>query len=423
MAPKPQLIDWREIILQGVETQELDYKAAQHWLKLPRAGKAKFVRHALALANTKGGYIVIGVGEDQNGNPTDLQGLTDEQLKSFDPSIVAQFINLYADPAIDIDVIRPEIDGKYYAILVVRPFTNLPHVCADHCAQELQQGVFYIRTPDARSRPAHRASELQQLVQRALRNQREVLGRMLRGVLYEGRQFADSDAEQEFLREYQRSERECCQWIGPKTLNQVCTLDIAAYPTTYQPDDRMLSDISAALHRVTLPAPSDLPFLSHVSDDELFFTNDSLLGQRKNDPLTRFDRMQLFQSGLLHYAINLTTPENANELPYFHLARRIATALQLISEYYSELGLDDELLTITILLKGTLNCQLTGTDHPNEAHFTCRIPDIEIKKRRTVADLAADTLPPTEKIIQEICERFNYEARHHQNLRPFLKRL
>lgn len=423
MALKQQSIDWREIIYRGVETQELDYKAAQNWVKLPRAGKAKFVRHALALANTKGGYIVVGVGEDENGNPTRFQGLSEEQLKSFDPSIVGQFINLYADPSIDVDVVRPQVDGKYYAILVIRPFSGLPHVCADHCAQELQQGMFYIRTPDARSRPAHRASELQKLVQRALRNQREVLGRMLRGVLYEGRQYAESDAEQEFLREYQQSERECCQWVGPKNLNQFCTLEVKAYPAVYNPDGRMLSDILSALHRIALPIPSEFPFLSAAHDDELFFTNHSLLGRSKDEPLKRFDFLQLYQSGLCHYTFNLTDGSENRALSYFVLARHIAGVLRLLGEYYSELGLDDELLTFSVSLKSTMGCRLIETGEPDEDHFKCHIPDIEVKKRRTVADLCSDTLPPAEKVIKEVCERFNYEASRHPKLRPYLRNL
>ena len=47
--------------------------------------------------------------------------------------------------------------------------------------------MFYIRTSDASSRPAFRAVEMHALIQRALRNQREALGRMLRGILYESR--------------------------------------------------------------------------------------------------------------------------------------------------------------------------------------------------------------------------------------------
>ena len=63
-------IDWKSIIYRGVESEELDYKAALDWRKLNRGSKAKFVRHCLAMANTKGGYIVVGVGEDSAGQPS-----------------------------------------------------------------------------------------------------------------------------------------------------------------------------------------------------------------------------------------------------------------------------------------------------------------------------------------------------------------
>ena len=50
-------MDWESIVKRGVESDELDYKAAQNWNKLSRTGRAKFARHCMALANTKGGYV------------------------------------------------------------------------------------------------------------------------------------------------------------------------------------------------------------------------------------------------------------------------------------------------------------------------------------------------------------------------------
>ena len=77
---------WRELVYRGVESDELDYKAAMNWNLLSKSGRAKLVRHCLAFANTRGGYLVIGVGEDASGHPSDYQGLTKEELHSFDPS-------------------------------------------------------------------------------------------------------------------------------------------------------------------------------------------------------------------------------------------------------------------------------------------------------------------------------------------------
>ena len=77
--PEKSSNDLRELVYRGVESDELDYKAALNWTGMSRAARAKIVRHCIALANTKGGYIVVGVGEDASGHPSVYQGLTPEQ--------------------------------------------------------------------------------------------------------------------------------------------------------------------------------------------------------------------------------------------------------------------------------------------------------------------------------------------------------
>ena len=423
MADKENGIDWREIVQRGVETQELDYKAAQNWLHLSRVGKAKFVRHAIAMANTNGGYIVVGVGEDTNGNPTDYTGLTAEQLRSFDPSVVGQFINLYADPSIDFDIVRPAVDGRRYAIFVIRRFSGLPHVSSDHCGDELQQGAFYIRTPDARSRPAYRASELHGLVQRALRNQRELLGRMLRGVLYEGRLFAEPDAEREFQRQLQDSDAAFRQWFGPRNAGRFCLLQIAAFPPQFHDDPYTLSDIKKAVANVALPVPSDFP-LKAVRRGDLYFTNASLLSRSRDRRLSRFHFWQAFQSGLFHHVSGLQLLAEGRTIPYGLLVNRIAAGMRVLADYYSELGLTDELLTFTVSLANVRDCRLVadgaGQSALKRQAFTCFIPDIVVRKRRTVADLCAGTAQHAHKVITEVCERFNFSADQHPGLRKRL---
>ena len=187
MSTNANQTDWKELVFRGVESDELDYKAAQDWDEMSKSARAKFVRHLLAFANTRGGYLVVGVGEDSSGYPSKRTGLTPKQCASFDPSKVGAFVNQHVEPPINFTIERPLIRGKRYAIFAIRPFESLPHVCAKGVDGELQTGVFYIRSKDASSRPAYRSQELADMIRRALRNQREMLGRMLRGILYENR--------------------------------------------------------------------------------------------------------------------------------------------------------------------------------------------------------------------------------------------
>ena len=127
--------DWQEIVCRGVESDHLDYKAAQSWNTMTAAGRAKIVRHLTAFANTDGGFLVIGVGEDASGIPSLCTGLSEEQSRSFDPSAVGSFVNRCVEPPIDFTLERPVVGGKRYAVFIVRPFTGLPHVCS--CGIEL----------------------------------------------------------------------------------------------------------------------------------------------------------------------------------------------------------------------------------------------------------------------------------------------
>lgn len=441
MAITIQPPDWRDIIYRGVENQELDFKAAQDWVELNRAGRAKFARHAMAMANTHGGYVVVGVGEDENGNPTVCTGLTERQARSFDPSAVGQTINRYADPSVEFDIVRPEVDGRRYAVFVVYPFRNLPHVCSDACEMELQRGVFYIRTPDARSRPAYRASELHALVQRALRNQRELLGRMIRGVLYEGRQANDSGAEQEFARLLGQCRQSARTTLGGRSFSQGLVLEVAAYPGRFVVDRLSLTDISRARDEVVLPLEGDFPLLV-LTEATSYATNDSIRSflQRPAAGRPRF-YAEVFVCGLLYCATaEEAVAEEAGaddaspglpEAPAVHrvlsygvLLRWVAAAMSTIGQLYAGLGLEAELLTLAFRVCNTEGVHLELGSVPRAGRpYRCFIPDIEVTKHRTAADVLSGPAAHAATVVLEVCERFGLHSDEHVGLTQRLEAL
>ncbi|MBE9569024.1 MAG: ATP-binding protein, partial [Proteobacteria bacterium] len=88
-----------EILLQGYESKDLDYKGPCQWDEKDKKACCEIVKDILAMANTLGGYIVIGVKENDKG--FECQGLSVEQAKSFETSRLNRFLQNYADPPIN----------------------------------------------------------------------------------------------------------------------------------------------------------------------------------------------------------------------------------------------------------------------------------------------------------------------------------
>jgi len=406
---KPE-INWREIIYRGIESEELDYKAAQNWSKLSASGKAKFVRHCLAMANTKGGYVVVGVGEDNSGKPALYTGLSDECAKSFDPTAVGNYINKYADPQINFVIERPEIDGKRFVVFVIKRFDDLPHVCSQNCEHELLQGVFYIRTKDASSRPAYRSAEIHQIIRRALRNQRELLGKMIRGILYEEKTFAKQLNSLPFFREQLHHSREFFKLRRHNEHNSL-VFDFHILPSVFTENRFTLSELKRAAENSLFSSASGL-FISLSDFDEFYSTNTAL----RSLPDGKQKLCQLYQSGLFHY---VSFVGNEKKISYSNFFSLIAEAFFFISRFYDELGLDDDSLTVALHVGNAENAVLTQAPAEQKDRLTdyiCRIPTVKYKLVRSVPNLISGYADHAARAFIGVCERFNMPDGRHPDL-------
>jgi len=399
-------MDWESIIKRGVESDELDYKATQNWNKLSRAGRAKFARHCMAMANTKGGYVVVGVGEDASGKPSLLTGLTEEESQSFDPTEIGNFVNRFSDPQIEFTLERPIVDGKQFVIFAIRRFSQLPHVCTGGCEHELQQGVFYIRTADASSRPAYRASEVHALIQRAMRNQRELLGRMLRGLLYENHTAVPgNDSQSRFLEELNHSRRFFQKLAGTDPRAMQAELVIA--PDQYAPERFTLSEVRAAAEE-SCGIDLKSEFISPQNLRKAYLTNVSLRCGGENG------FWQIFRSGQFHFRRVLPGPPD-DPVPYSGLCDFVTDAVNFCASLYGALGFSDEPLHLEASLFQAENRHLLfpGID---PADTVCRIPEITVRLNCSAADFISGRAAHADSLVRGICERFNVSAGRHIDL-------
>lgn len=394
---------WAEIVHRGVESDELDYKSPMHWGRMNRAARAKIVRHCLALANTKGGYLVIGVGEDAAGRPAVYTGLSREELHSFDPTPVGEFVNRHVEPPIDFTIERPTVRRKRYAIFVIRPFATLPHVCSNSFETELQQGVFYIRTQDASSRAATRAIELHGLIQRALRNQREILGRMLRGLLYENRDASASESQR--FQDDIAGARQFFLHRHPPGAGQLRFELTAALPE-YDPERFRYAEVRQAAEGALVFYPDGV-FLGPGALASGYRTNTAFrMVHKKGEELC-----QLGRSGLLFYTRLIDAPER--RISFRGLTLLLAELVGFLSDFYVNLGLDEQLITLNLTMTGTDKLLLVpdeeagGRREKRSGENVCHIAEIETGIKRTAADLASGRETHAARLLSDIAERFN----------------
>ncbi len=396
------MTDFRELVFRGVESDVLDYKAPMDWNLMSKAQKAKFVRHALAFANTRGGAIVVGVGEDAAGHPSHFQGLTEAQCHSFDPSGIGTFINSHVDPAIELAVERPEIDGKRYAILLIQQFKDIPHVCIHSVDEELRTGVFYIRTTSASSRPAARAGEMHDLIRRALRNQRELLGKLLRGILYESQTQNLAESGDHFPPEYDESVNYFARRLGKTLAPETPVWDFAVRPLATEATAVAwpLSELRRAAGEAVNSAAADVPdFLCAADIQASYATNVSLRGMSEN----RDKFWQLFQDGLLHFRCAL-----GDGAIYTVLAALADASLEFAALFYSALGLTGETLCFRVGISHTENLRLAMPGESADApDYRCRIPEIAIEEKISAATLLSARRDCSSHLLNEISVRFN----------------
>ena len=389
-------MDFEELIYRQVESDTLDYKAHQSWSDMSAAARGKFIRHLTAFANTHGGVLVVGVGEDSSGCPCDYTGLTDAESRSFDPTAVGAYVNACVEPPIDFSLERPLVRGKRYAVFIVRPFTTLPHVCTRCVENELQSGVFYIRTPDASSRPAHRALEMHRLIQRALRNQRELLAKMIRGILYENRETdasgedtgvsAEPQADDVFSSSLAYFRRRRSPRPGePGVLAQYCVkLDCGAEFSS----DR--------IRDAAIAAAGEGDF---ISDAEVKGANPGNMAirclERENPRM-----FQLFRRGWIYQVEYL--PAAGSEIAVPSMAKKLAAFCRFVGAFYRELDLDDALLELEVEVSGLNGSVIRCGDRV----YPALLPQIKSRIVRSSADIGGDVAGYAARLLREFGEGF-----------------
>lgn len=148
--------DWEDLVARG-ESKHTDFKAPMAFENPHRGALAMDI---IGMSNVRdGGKLVVGAQEDRGKKPVPL-GLSDEQLRTFDTTPVATYVNKYVEPPVSLTVGVLEIEGKRLAVVTVQEFATTPTICVksgpqdpkDPKKQLFYEGDILVRTEQAETR-------------------------------------------------------------------------------------------------------------------------------------------------------------------------------------------------------------------------------------------------------------------------------
>ena len=148
------------------EEEDVDFKESAGWDTL----KHRITHTALAMGNLRdGGLVLVGVAE--RDKVWTLTGISAEHLPSYDPDKIASFVNSFASPHVDLDIVLVEhSDEKQYLAIYVREFRDTPLVCKKNGpdGSGVKEARVYVRLPaPARTSAVTNASQMHSLLELA----------------------------------------------------------------------------------------------------------------------------------------------------------------------------------------------------------------------------------------------------------------
>jgi predicted HTH transcriptional regulator len=180
-APIPANVALVASIERNFESKDLDYKETLIWSSDDKKPKCELVKDVLAMANTEGGQIVIGVSELGDGFL--LTGVSEGCAASVETSELCRFVQIYADPPINLHVQKVIHKDLLFIVIEVPRFTDTPHLCQKDYPGVLQDRTLYVRTDNNESAPVRSSADFRSVIERAVRNKSEDLLSAMRAIL------------------------------------------------------------------------------------------------------------------------------------------------------------------------------------------------------------------------------------------------
>jgi hypothetical protein len=432
---QPNSNELTAILLRGHESKELDYKAPMAWSETDKASCCNLVKDILAMANTKGGFVVIGVSEEAGGFKYD--GVSGEQAKSFDTTRLNRFLQIYADPPINALLRKIAHDGKTFVIIEIPAFPDTPHICQKDFPGILTAAVLYVRTDNNESAPIRSAADFQAVIERAVRNRGDSLLASFRSILTSGIQPPLPSAREQFLTQRMEAITRFDQ-LNPLKQEEPLLgyLEVSFLPERFDSARFTVDALRVAAERAHVTYTGwPFLFIHHSQPERTYVIRDgweTFIQTKDFGGAYLMDFWRLQQSGFFYYRTILRpsvgqfkgAPVPVADIRF--IAVYIAEAVDCLTRLYDGLFEDSEYLTVEARLLNAdgraLVSSWTGT-MPLFADYLCRIPEIDTSLRLPLADWRAAVVDHALKMTNEIYLRFNWTQPNLDAVRDTMQRM
>jgi len=144
------------------ESSWLEFKLSFNW-----GNRENYARTLAAFANTKGGYIVFGIGE----KPRLLSGLQNDNFENFDSAKLSEYLNDNFSPEVGWDMHLHEVQGKLFGLIHSEESIEKPIIARKNAGNAIREGEIYYRYRGRTEKI--KFPELRQIVDEQRRKERE----------------------------------------------------------------------------------------------------------------------------------------------------------------------------------------------------------------------------------------------------------
>lgn len=169
----PNATDLQFYIQHREEERYLEYKCSMMWTG-NNTTKVKVAKAMMAMSNLRnGGVVVIGMKEIRRG-VWEPEGMTAQQVMSFNHHDIAQWVNDCAIPAVQFKVEPFTHDDNEFVIIQVQEFDSVPTICNKQKPrggdEVLKAGAIYYRSKRKNeSAPISSEEDMRELIELAVR--------------------------------------------------------------------------------------------------------------------------------------------------------------------------------------------------------------------------------------------------------------